>query len=341
MSSLRRALIALIALAVLIGIGMLILILGSPDTHAGGVYTERGVYAVYTLAIGWAFAGTGLYAWARRPGNNVGPLMSAVGFAWLLQGLATSGDSVVFTIGALMRPLAFALLAHLLLAFPSGRLETLTQRSLAALVYIDVTVLQLASFVFDDTTASYANCKDCPSNPILISGSKSLYDVTNDLQALCALVVLVGLVVVLHRRWQGSAAGQRRALSPVLAAGALTLSFLVLGMLAGAFGADPVSEGAVVATLTALVLVPFAFLAGLLRSRLSKAEAVTSVVDALGEGAGRTALREALAEALGDPEVELAYWVPNRECTYVDSAGRPMQLDPAPREELGDSHRAR
>ena len=91
MSSLRRALIALIALAVLIGIGMLILILGSPDTHAGGVYTERGVYAVYTLAIGWAFAGTGLYVVGaaarkqRRAADERGWLRLAAEGAGLLQ----------------------------------------------------------------------------------------------------------------------------------------------------------------------------------------------------------------------------------------------------------------
>jgi signal transduction histidine kinase len=328
MSSLRRALIALAALAFLFGIGMLILILNSPDTHVGGVFADRGVYAVYALAIGWAFAGTGLYAWARRPGNNVGPLMSAVGFAWLLQGLATSGDSVLFAIGSLTRPLAYALLVHLLLAFPSGRLETRSQRWLAALVYVDVTVLQLAAFAFEDTTASYASCEACPSNPILVSGSRSLFDLINGLQTLCAFLALVGLVVVLHQRWRGSAPGQRRALSPVLGAGALTLFFLVFGMLASALGADPVSDGSVIAALTSLVLVPFAFLAGLLRSRLGRAEAVTSVVDALGGGAGRTALREVLAEALGDPALEIAYWVPETS-SYVDPEGRPATLPEA------------
>ena len=96
MSSLRRALIALAALAFLLGVGMLVLILDSTHTHAPGVFAARGVFAAYTLVIGWGFAGTGLYAWARRPGNNVGPLMTAVGFAWLLQGLAISGDSARF-----------------------------------------------------------------------------------------------------------------------------------------------------------------------------------------------------------------------------------------------------
>ncbi len=323
MSSFRRALIALAVLAFLIGIGMLILILNSPDTHAPGVFAARGVYAAFGLVVGWGFAGTGLYAWARRPENNIGPLMCAVGFAWLLQGLATSGDSVVFALGMLTRPLAYALLVHLLLVFPSGRLETRTQRWLAALVYIDVTVLQLGWFVFDDTTASYADCDGCPANPILISGSKSLFDLMNGLQVLCAVVVMVGLVVVLRRRWRQTAAGQRRALSPVLAVGALALLFLVLGMVAGALSVDAVSDGGAIVTLTVFALVPFAFLVGLLRSRFGRAEAVTSVVSRLGEGAGR--LRDTLAEALGDPGLELAYWVPETS-SYVDGDGRPVAL---------------
>ena len=80
--------------------------------------------------------------------------------------------------------------------------------------------------------------------------------------------------------------------------------------------------------LTVLALVPFAFLVGLLRSRFGRAEAVTSVVSRMGEGAGRTALRDALAEALGDPGLELAYWVPETS-SYVDSDGRPAALPEA------------
>ncbi len=325
MNSLRRALVALGVLAFVIGVGTLVVILNSSDTHAPGVFAGRGAYAAYTLVIGWAFAGTGLYAWAQRPANNVGPLMTAVGFAWLLQGVSTSGDSVPFAAGTLIRPLTFALLAHLLLSFPSGRLETEGQRWLAALVYIDVTALQLAGFLFQDTTASYAECDGCPSNPILVSGSESLSGLIGGLQVLCALVVMVGLVAVVHQRWRQTGAGQRRALSPVLAVGALALIFVVLGMVAEELGADAVSNGAVIVELTVLALVPFAFLVGLLRSRFGRAEAVTSVVGRLGEGAGRTGLRDALAEALGDPGLELAYWVPETS-SYVDSEGRPAEL---------------
>ena len=59
--------------------------------------------------------------------------------------------------------------------------------------------------------------------------------------------------------------------------------------------------------------VPFAFLAGLLRSRLSRADAVSDLVARLGEADRRQGLRDALAEALGDPSLSLAYWVPEPE----------------------------
>ena len=56
--------------------------------------------------------------------------------------------------------------------------------------------------------------------------------------------------------------------------------------------------------------VPFAFLTGLMRSRLSRAAAVSDLVSRLGEADRRQGLRDALAEGLGDPTLSLAYWVP-------------------------------
>ena len=129
----RRALIGLSVAAGLLGVGSVALILSSPQTHAEGTFALRGVYAAFLLLIGWGFAGTGLYAWWRRPANAIGPLMTATGLAWLLRGLGVSDNSVLFGIGELAAPAAFALLAHLLLAFPTGHLQTRWQRGLAAL----------------------------------------------------------------------------------------------------------------------------------------------------------------------------------------------------------------
>jgi signal transduction histidine kinase len=70
--------------------------------------------------------------------------------------------------------------------------------------------------------------------------------------------------------------------------------------------------------------IPFAFLAGLLRSRISRAEAVGSLVAGLSVDSGE-GLRDALAAALSDPSVELAYWVPESG-EYVDASGRAVAL---------------
>jgi signal transduction histidine kinase len=75
----------------------------------------------------------------------------------------------------------------------------------------------------------------------------------------------------------------------------------------------------------ALAAVPFAFLAGLARSRVAGAAALSELVARL--GAGPTALRDAVADALGDPSLEVAYWLPERE-EWVDAAGASFALPP-------------
>ena len=71
--------------------------------------------------------------------------------------------------------------------------------------------------------------------------------------------------------------------------------------------------------------VPFAFLVGLLRSRLSRAAAVSDLVARLGRGRPAPGLRDALAEALADPSLSLAYWVPEQD-GYVDAEGHAVEL---------------
>jgi signal transduction histidine kinase len=320
MSNLRRAWLA--AVALVCAVGLVVLVLGSAGTHAPGSFASRGLYLVYLLLIGYGFAGTGLYAWSRRPGNRVGPLMTAAGCAWLLRGLEVSANPVLFALGDVAGPWAFAVLIHLLLAFPSGRLGSWRLRLLAAIAYLNVTVLQVAGFLFTDTQAPYAGCVGCPRNPFLVTSSKTTVGVVSVAQSLGALVVLVGLVIVLVRRWSVATTGQRRSLTPVLVAGAMTLGFLTLTIAGIAPGA---SDSLTLLTFTCLALVPFAFLLGLLRSRFGEAEAVTLVVRRLSASTGRSGLRDALAEALGDPHLQLAYWVPEIS-SYADSDGRRIDL---------------
>ena len=122
----------------------------------------------------------------------------------------------------------------------------------------------------------------------------------------------MGLVVALVRRWRAWPQARRKQFAPVLWAGGVSLSLLSL-MLAVEVARrlrDTARRQSSSPRWSPSRSIPFAFLAGLLRSRISRAEAVGDLVAGLaasGEGRG---LRDALAEALSDPTVELAYWVP-------------------------------
>jgi signal transduction histidine kinase len=323
MTSLRRAPIGL-AVAVAgagLGVGTLLAVIsGEHNVH-------RGAYAALALGTGWGFIGTGLYARSRQPQSNTGLLMIAVGFAALLKPLAFSNDSLIFTVGSLGELLIYALLIHLLLSFPSGRLDSRLDRVLVAIAYVNTIVVQLAAFVLNDPQQG---CAACPANPLLIDHADAAAGVVNAAQLDISIAVLGAVVAILYRRWRDSSHSQRRSFAPVLAVGSLTFLLLIGSLIVEqASLSSSIDDGLTLALFGTLACLPFAFLTGLLRFRFSQAEAISSLATRLGGGVDRGSLRGALAEAVGDPDVELAYWVPSRN-GYVDSAGRPMQLDPAP-----------
>ena len=319
MTNLRRAQIGLAVVSFVIGIGVLLVVINSEHN------THRGAYAALALGIGWGFTGTGLYVWGRRPRSNIGPLMTAVGFSGFLKALTFSNDRVVFTIGSLGEVLIYGLLVHLLLSFPSGQLESRLDRFLVAIAYLNTTVVQLAAFLFADPKEG---CANCPANLLLIDQSQAAA-VFGAAQVDIAVALLGAVVAVLYRRWRGSTPSQRRAFAPVIGVGSLTFVLLMTGLIVEqADLSSKIADGLTIALFGSIACLPFAFLVGMLRSRFSQAEAVSSLVGRLGGGGGRGGLRDALADALGDPTLELAYWVPDQDA-YVDAEGRPMQVDPA------------
>src|ERR1700750_192065 len=117
MLGLRRALLALFALGILFAGLDVALVLASQHED------QKVATAILAPVIGLSFIGTGVFAWWRRPLNRFGLLMTSVGFAWFLAGLAESNNPTVFTIGVWVAPLYLAIVVHMVLAFPSGRLE--------------------------------------------------------------------------------------------------------------------------------------------------------------------------------------------------------------------------
>jgi signal transduction histidine kinase len=321
MRSLGRTLIALSVLGVVMGLAANEIILTSHHMP------WRGTYAAFNAALGGSFLGTGLYAWWRRPDNRSGALMAWVGFLWFLTPLGFSNNAAIFTVGYFTDPLPIAALAHLILAFPNGRLESRYHRGLIAFGYFTATLLQLPGLLFFDSSDGSV-CPGCPANPLLISANSDLHNALATLVNLCAITVIALIAREAIPRIRRARGVERRVYDPVIYAGLAALAaFACLFVSAGVGG-----SGAAVLRFLALgtfVTVPYAFLAGLIRGRLSRAAAVAELVEALGQTDDRRqSLRDTISTALGDSSLALAYWIPEQRA-YVDAQGRRVEL-PAP-----------
>ena len=103
MSPARRRLLALGGAAAGVALG-----LRAADAWNPGVDVRL---VVWDLAVGWAFIGGGLAAWAGRPSSAAGRLLVGVGVAWFA---GTIWPSLEF--------LHRGVLFHLLATYPTGRL---------------------------------------------------------------------------------------------------------------------------------------------------------------------------------------------------------------------------
>lgn len=316
--TLRKLLLALAALAFAQAAASVWFTLSTDQEHDAVI----DLFAV--LVIGCSFAGTGLFAWWRRPGNRVGPLMFLTGFFWFFNVYTLSDSTAVFVLGYILQSVSYGFLIHLLLVFPDGKLETRLERAVVAGGYFAVTVLQLAGAFLIDPALN--GCDGCPDNPLLVTGNEDLFTLFSAVQSLFAIAVLTGLVVALVRRWRTWPRTRRMQFAPVLWAGGLGLSLISLQLAVDVVGSpEEVRQAIYLAALIPFALIPFAFLAGLLRSRISRAEAVSDLVVGLSTSSEGRGLRDALAEALSDPSVELAYWVPESN-GYVDAGGTRVEL---------------
>jgi signal transduction histidine kinase len=319
-TSLRRALAGIAILGVLVGVIVAIGVLDS------GHVDKRGLNAGLALVIGWSFLGAGLYAWWRRPDNRFGALMTAISFAWFLSLLAASNSSVGFTIGILFAALYLAVLVHMLLAYPSGRLETRAQVGLVWAGYLLATLGQIPALLWGDN--DYFECPQCPEPLTHVRADGDLVRFFDVVTMVAAAVAIGAVLVILVQRWRAASPPQRRAMAPVLWSGFALLALFVGALASSAIGASGATDVFGYGALIAFTAVPWAFLFGLLRSRFSRAGAVSDLLRRIGAAPGTGGLRELLADALGDRSLRIAYWH-DAKGRWIDPEGHEVELPAA------------
>jgi signal transduction histidine kinase len=319
MPGLRRALLALFALGVIFA--GLDIALALSSTHE----EQKVVTAILGPLIGLSFMGTGVFAWWRRPLNRFGLLMTGVGIAWFLSGLTESNNSTVFTIGSYVQPLYLVLVIQMVLSFPTGRLETFAQRATIAAAYLDVLAVRLPFFLLGgDIVGNMKGPR--PDNVFALVDAPDLADVFDYTSTFVAVAVLVSTLVLLVRKRQAATPPQRRALAPMLWTGLALVGLLGIAFIIDVLGLPGrIGDVAALLALIAFAILPFAFLAGLVRSRYSRAGAVGELIERLNNPEADRSLGLALADALGDRSLKLVYWRPSAG-HYVTYDGRAVEL---------------
>ncbi len=283
---------------------------------------NKAAFLSLALTVGLSFLTSGVIALWRRPENRTGILLVLVSYLWFLGALTLSENDWIFTVGILVNSLALGAFVHLLLAYPTGRLPARRDVLLVIGTYALVFVGSAAQLLVDRQPDP--DCPECQST-IAVTSSDTAYTIVRGVVSALALVLVVVVLAIVVTRFLRAHGALRRALGPVLGTGALVMGVLLVQLVV-----DAIDEGAAAPLyyvfLVVFALVPAAFLAGVLRSRLARVGVADLLVE-LGRG---TPLRDALAHSLRDPSLDLVYWLPEREQLVLPD-GTEFQDDGGPR----------
>ena len=284
--------------------------------------------AALTYAAAFAAITIGIIVWERRPDNRTGILLTAIPFAFLLNDLniVFPSSALAETVGWGASWLAAPLLAHVILAYPTGHLTSRLDRAFIAIGYSFAAGYGLLFMLFYNPRAPHdEDIWEFPFFAIPYTHLASL-DLTGAERVLnwafFALAMLF-LVLLVRKLVRASPMG-RRVIWPLVFSGCfIVVQFAVQMVLYG----EPVNSWThptwfwIVGI--APLSIPVALAAGLLWGRTARSAVADLVVEL--ERTPPGSVRDALARTLGDPSLEVALWLPERN-SYADGTGQPVEL---------------
>jgi signal transduction histidine kinase len=323
---------AMIAGAALAALGIAALaLLAIPANDAPLTYRAvSGAAQVLGVSAGAALVVAGLLS--ARPAIVL--LLLALAAAWFAQDLQALGDSaaVLRSLAGVIAPIAAALVLHLALAFPEGGLSR-GGRAVAATAYLAAAVSAIGTAAVRDPFLDVYCWRQCSDNPLLVHAAPGLARAF--VVAGLASSIVIGTVAVGVVAWRIVAASRvgRVLLAPVLiAAGLVAASEAARGAALLLSPLEDPRDGGFMAVYLARAGALAALAGGVawtvLRTRRTWAR-VTRLGAELGAAPAPGKLKEALATALGDPTVEVLYWIPGAG-GFVDADGEPRATPQRP-----------
>jgi signal transduction histidine kinase len=298
---------------------------GMFTTYAGRSGLAAGLMVAAALAL--VLAGL-LASRASRPGP-AGDLAVLAGLAWFAPVWIgwQLGPPLARSLGMLAAGFTFALIFHLVLAFPGGRAPSAATRALVWAVYLEAALatigLALFRAPFFDTTC-WANCAD---NVFLVRSVPVLARTVEAADQWFTASAAAALLAVCAWRLLTSRGPARVMLLPV----ALPAMVFAAATSAHAIALHqtPIEDPGIPTFMVIFEVQNAAVIllaAGLARdgvAALAHRRRVARIVANLGAAPDPGSLESALARALGDPELSIAYWLSAAQ-RYVDARGRPV-----------------
>ncbi|HEY7280810.1 MAG TPA: ATP-binding protein [Actinomycetota bacterium] len=284
-----------------------------------------GVRFVHFLVVA-GFVWVGIFAWRRRPESPMGAIMAGVGLAYFLvpPHLSIPVSAFTFTLSNANQALYQAVMAHLALSFPTGRLGSRRDRWIVVGTYIWVIGNTTISQMFWDPGSSGCGC---PRNLLLIDSSRFVDHLINVVTAVIGVVVAVVVLTAIVQHWRRIGVRGRRAFWPITLVAAPAVLLIIAQNIVQLTNAGYVAWLVLFGYGPAVfLLLPGAFLVTVLRSRLDRS-AVADLVVELEHGVPAGELQAAIGRALGDPAARVAF-LRSDEDAYVDPGGRPVEVRP-------------
>jgi len=307
---------------------------GSPSRGQAGAIVATGVvsaaFAGWMMVVGWrvnpvvvrvvdyapglCFVAAGLVAWWRRPDNVVGRLAVVAGTLWYAGLLQYVGDPLLFVVGYLLAYLPPVIILHTVLAYPDGTLNGRVERWWLAALYLSTVVLHGLRYLGEGAPHAIGMPETNTAWADVLSG-----------YSLVTSMINAGWLL---RRWRAATTPMRRVHAPVWLS-ALVMCGLVAAASLSALLRLPLAVHLVLflGYGVGLVWLPFAFLSGLLRVRLTR-HRIADFVVAWKDSPDPARLRDLLSRTLGDPSLVLGF---RSEHTggYVDASGDPVVVPEA------------
>jgi signal transduction histidine kinase len=298
---------------------------------AAGALCAAGVETAFILApppapwvallfpgVALVYVAIGLAAWLRRPSSALGPLIIAGGGCLYLIGLGNMGSPWLGAVAAVTATLILAVIVHLLLGFPTGRLRDAASRRVVAAGYAVSLVLQAPLYLF------------APEGKLSVADRHDLAQIGLQVQRGVGACVVLATCWLLARRIRHATPERRRVLLPLAAYGMVALLTIpVISAMAELWGGATLTQAAV--QVIVIGFVPAAFVVAASRGGFARTTDLAELSAWLGaDEAGRPALGEALAATLGDPSLKLLFRLPDGDA-LVDARGvevaRPVRDD--------------